>query len=159
MNILPSPPLDFGETLCFVGLRRVRRPIASAKQCSAKSLGIFDNSTPRNRSRTTKIVHRGGRDFTEPHFSAESPMDFATSQARNSPRTIKIVGPESPIVDQKRCKKVDQKRLQWVKVDTIRMFKLAGRPLRMNHVQELLPRGSLLQWPSAISALQRSTPS
>ena len=57
------------------------------------------------------------------------------------------------------AKNDDKTRLQWVEVDTIRMFKLAGRPLRMNHVQELLPRGSLLRKPSAISALQRSTPS
>ena len=38
--------------------------------------------------------------FAASHFSAETPIDFATSQARNSPRTIKIVGCEPPFFDQ-----------------------------------------------------------
>ena len=42
----------------------------------------------------------GARVFTDPHFSAESPMDFATSQARNSLRTIKLVPREHPFFDQ-----------------------------------------------------------
>ena len=52
---------------------------------SYKSLSIFRNSTRRNRSRTTKIVGPGLGASGDSHFSAETPMDFATSQARNSP--------------------------------------------------------------------------
>ena len=84
MYVLPSPPLDFDETLCFRGSRQVRRPIASAKQFSYKSLSAFRNSTHRDCSRTTKIVHREFGLSTGSRFSAETPIDFATSQARNS---------------------------------------------------------------------------
>ena len=55
------------------------------EHCSYKSMTIFRNSTRRNRSRTTKIVGRGLGVSSDSHFSAETPMDFATSQARNSP--------------------------------------------------------------------------
>ena len=59
--------------------------ISVVEQVSYKSLSIFRNSTRRVRSRTTKIVVRGLGVSSDSHFSAETPMDFATSQARNSP--------------------------------------------------------------------------
>ena len=59
--------------------------ISVVEHFSYKSLSIFRNSTPRNRSRTTKIVHRGLGVSSDSHFSAETPMDCATSLARNSP--------------------------------------------------------------------------
>ena len=52
---------------------------------SYKSLSIVRNSTLRSRSRTTKIVIRGLGVSSDSHFATETPMDFATSQARNSP--------------------------------------------------------------------------
>ena len=70
------------------------------KQFAFKSLSIFRHFTHRSRSRTTKIVGRGFGLSTGSHFSAETPIDFATSQARNSPDTIKIVPLEPPFFDQ-----------------------------------------------------------
>ena len=52
---------------------------------SYKSLSIFRNSTPRNRSRATKIVVPGLGVSSELHFSTETPMNFATSLARVPP--------------------------------------------------------------------------
>ena len=70
------------------------------KHFSEESSNDFRNSTPRRRSRTTKIVHRGARVNAASHFSAETPTDFAISQARKSPRTINIVVSEPPFLDQ-----------------------------------------------------------
>ena len=68
---------------------------------SYKSLSVFRNYTRRNRSRTTKIVTRGLGVSSDSHFSAETPMGFATSQARNSPGAIKIVISEPPFFGRK----------------------------------------------------------
>ena len=76
------------------------RRIGVAEHFSAKSSMDFRNSTSRDRSRTTKIVHRGACVFAASHFSAETPIDLATAQARNSPNTIKRVGPEPSFFDQ-----------------------------------------------------------
>ena len=74
--------------------------ISLAEQFSAKSSKGFRNSDPRNRSRTTGVVICGLGVSSDSHFSAESPTDFATSQARKSPGTIKIVISEPPFFDQ-----------------------------------------------------------
>ena len=55
------------------------------KHFSEESSIDFRKSTPRRRSRTTKIVVRGLGASSDSHFSAETPIHFATSQARNSP--------------------------------------------------------------------------
>ena len=75
------------------------RTISLVAHFSYKSLSIFKNFTPRCRSRTTKIVIPESCVSSGSHFSAETPIDFATSQARNSPNTIKLVGPEPSFFD------------------------------------------------------------
>ena len=77
------------------------RIVTSLKQFSEESPMDFEILTPRNRSRTTKLVHPGLGVSSDSHFSAGTPIGFATSQARSSPNTINLIVSEPPFLDQK----------------------------------------------------------
>ena len=85
MKFCFGPRRFFAKRYVLQEARRVWRMISLAEQYSAKSSMDFRNSTPRERSRATKIVIPALGASAGSQISTETPIEIATFQGHRSP--------------------------------------------------------------------------